>query len=68
MEDVGTGQAFKVPTLRGVWTRAPFMHTGCAQTLRDRFTAPCGGGDSHGLTSSLSASDVDDLVRYLETL
>jgi hypothetical protein len=68
MEDVGTGQAFKVPTLRGVWARAPFMHTGCAPTLRDRFTASCGGGDSHGLTSSLSANDVDDLVRYLETL
>ena len=35
--DVGTGGAFKVPSLLGVGARAPFMHDGCATTLMDRF-------------------------------
>jgi hypothetical protein len=45
------------------------MHDGCAPTLRERFGAPsCSGGERHGSTSTLSASDVDDLVAYLESL
>jgi hypothetical protein len=69
--DVGTSQAFQVPTLIGVAARAPFMHDGCAATLADRFdpTQPqCNGGDNHGKTSQLSNEDRADLVAYLETL
>ncbi|MDI1434758.1 c-type cytochrome [Polyangium sorediatum] len=66
--DVGTGKAFQVPTLMGLADRAPFMHDGCAPTLRDRFSPACGGGDKHGVTSHLSSAQVDDLVAYLETL
>lgn len=66
--DVGTGGRFQVPSLRGIGWRAPFMHNGCAGTLRDRFTAPCSGGDKHGVTSKLSATQLDDLVAYMETL
>jgi hypothetical protein len=66
--DVGTGGFFQVPSLIGVGSRAPFMHTGCAPTLRDRFGAECGGGDMHGTTSALSAGQIDDLVAYLESL
>jgi hypothetical protein len=66
--DVGTGGAFKVPSLIGVGARAPFMHTGCAATLTDRFTASCGGGDTHGKTSQLSSAQISDLVAYLQTL
>lgn len=65
--DVGTGGAFVVPSLVGVAARAPFLHDGCAPTLRDRFSA-CGGGDRHGKTSHLSSVELDDLVTYLETL
>ncbi|MEP6862817.1 MAG: cytochrome-c peroxidase [Deltaproteobacteria bacterium] len=65
--DVGTGGAFKVPSLVGVGARAPFLHDGCATTLMDRFTT-CGGGDLHGKTSQLSAAQLSDLVAYLETL
>ena len=36
-------------------------------TLRDRF-GPCGGGDLHGETSTLSEAEIDDLVAYMETL
>ena len=66
--DVGTGGAFKVPSLVGVGARAPFLHDGCAPTLADRFSPTCGGGDAHGKTSQLSPAQVSDLVAYLETL
>lgn len=67
--DVGTGGKFKVPSLIGVSARAPFMHTGCAATLRDRFTSTsCGGGDRHGTTSTLTVAQIDDLIAYLESL
>jgi len=67
--DVGTGRALQVPSLRGVASRSPFMHDGCAATLRERFTNPtCGGGEKHGSTSALSTSQIDDLVAYLESL
>ena len=69
---VGTGnQAFQVPTLIGVASRAPYMHDGCAKTLADRFDASqaaCNGGAQHGNTSQLAPSDVSDLIAYLETL
>lgn len=68
--DVGTGKQFQVPTLMGIADRAPYMHDGCAPTLRSRFdnSSACGGGDNHGVTSHLSAEQIDDLVAYLETL
>lgn len=67
--EVGTGMAFQVPSLRGIASRAPFMHDGCAATLEERFTkANCGGGDAHGVTSKLAPGEIQDLVRYLETL
>jgi hypothetical protein len=65
--DVGTGQPFQVPSLRGVAWRAPYMHDGCAATLLDRF-GPCGGGESHGHTADLTTSERADLVSYLQSL
>ncbi len=65
--DVGTGRAFQVPSLLGVGTRGPFMHDGCAATLRDRFNPAC-GGDRHGVTAQLSSGQIDDLVAYLSSL
>jgi len=67
INDVGTGGSFKTPSLLGVAARDPYLHDGCAPTLRDRFGA-CGGGDAHGSTSSLTPAQVDDLVAYLESL
>lgn len=64
--DVGTGGAFQVPTLVGVSHRLPLMHTGCASTLRERFTRDC-GGDAHG-NQALTGAEIADLVVYLETL
>lgn len=65
--NVGTGGAFKVPSLIGVGARPPYLHDGCAPTLADRFGA-CGGGDQHGHTSQLDAQNIADVVAYLETL
>lgn len=64
--DVGSGGKFQVPSLLGIGMRAPYMHDGCAKTLADRFTS-C-GGDDHGNVSDLEASQIADLVAYLETL
>lgn len=67
--DVGTsyGELLQVPSLRGIGYRAPFIHTGCATTLRDRFDPACGGA-KHGNIAGLNATDVDDLVAFLQTL
>jgi mono/diheme cytochrome c family protein len=66
--DVGTGGKFKVPSLLGIGARAPFMHTGCAATLTDRFAGLCGGGNRHGRTDHLTPAQIADLVAYLESL
>ena len=65
--DVGTGAMFQVPSLLGIGTRGPFMHNGCAPTLRDRFTPTC-GGTKHGGVSDLSATQLSDLIAYLESI
>ncbi|HVX96022.1 MAG TPA: c-type cytochrome [Polyangia bacterium] len=65
--DVGTGGQFQVPQLHGMALRAPYMHDGCAATLRDRFTVGCGGSDKHA-NGMFTDAQVDDLVAYLETL
>ncbi len=65
--DVGTGGEFQTPSLRGIAYRAPFMHDGCAATLRDRFTS-CGGDERHGEIADLSDGELDQLVAYLESL
>jgi len=68
LNDVGTNGTFKTPSLLGVGARGPWMHNGCATTLKDRFSPACGGGDKHGKTSQLSAAQIDDLTAYLESL
>jgi hypothetical protein len=68
LADVGTGGAFKVPSLVGIGARAPYMHDGCATTLRERFTSPCGGGESHGRVAHLTEAQISDLIAYLESL
>jgi hypothetical protein len=65
--DVGTGGVFQVPSLVGVSLRAPYIHTGCADTLDDRFDPSC-GGVAHGTVSHLAPDELDDLIAYLETI
>jgi hypothetical protein len=63
--DVGTGGAFQVPSLVGLGWRAPYLHDGSIGTLAARFQRPPA---RHGNTSALDATDLADLVAYLETL
>ena len=65
--DVGTGGTFKVPSLVGLAYTAPYLHDGCAATLADRFGS-CGGGDLHGVTSTLTQDQLSDLIAYLDSL
>jgi hypothetical protein len=65
--DVGTGGTFKVPSLIGLAYTAPYLHDGCAATLADRFGS-CGGGDLHGVTSTLTPDQLSDLLAYLDSL
>jgi len=64
--DVGTGIALQVPPLVGVGARGPFMHTGCAATLTERFTK-C-ATSAHGATSNLTPAEISDLVIFLSSI
>ena len=64
--DVGSGQ-LQVPGLLGLWSRAPYLHDGCAQTIAERFTSPC-HHEAHGNLTGLTADDLAALSAYLETL
>jgi mono/diheme cytochrome c family protein len=66
-EDIGKGAGTQVPSLVGVSTRAPYMHDGCAATLRDRFDPAC-GGTKHGHAEILDETALGDLIAYLESL
>ncbi|MBA3871220.1 MAG: c-type cytochrome [Anaerolineae bacterium] len=70
--DVGTGTspnekagaAFDTPTLRWLWSSAPYFHDGSAATLRDVFTMP----GAHQLIGKISLEDIDALTAYLLSL
>ena len=55
------------PTLRGLWNGGPYLHDGSAQTLLDVLTT-ANAGDQHGMTSTLTAHQLDELVAYLLSL
>ena len=75
---------FGVPSLRGIWDRAPSMlHDGRAQGLREVLCTPGhpalregetgfnerdGVPDTHGGTSHLNPREIEDLIAYLLTL
>jgi YVTN family beta-propeller protein len=56
----GALTGFNVPTLRGVWATAPYLHDGSAATLADAVRA------HQGIT--LSATELDQLSAYLQQL
>ncbi len=55
------------PTLHGLWHSAPYLHDGSATTLREVLVDK-NPGDQHGVTSTLSATELDDLIAYLRSL
>jgi hypothetical protein len=52
------------PTLHGLWRSAPYLHDGSAATLLAVLTTK-NPGDLHGVTSTLDAGELADLVAYL---
>lgn len=76
MHDVGTGSddpsekigpKFDTPTLLGSYRTAPYLHHGKAATLQEVFTT-FNRQDQHGRTQHLTATQVDDLVEFLQAL
>ncbi len=55
------------PTVLGVWASPPYLHDGSAATLLE-VISDRNVGDAHGVTSHLSAAELDDLVAYLRAL
>jgi mono/diheme cytochrome c family protein len=66
-KEIGKESATQVPSLIGVSARAPYMHDGCAPTLRDRFDPACGGTE-HGHAEILDDTQLSELIAYLESL
>ncbi len=59
----------QTPTLRHIYTSAPYLHTGEARTLRERLVDFAGDGpEAHGAVETLTEEELDDLVAYLKTL
>lgn len=75
LHDVGTGAGpdekvgpqFDTPSLRGLFATAPHLHDGSAATLKEVLKGK-NPGDRHGVTSHLTAEELDDLAAFLLTL
>jgi len=64
--DVGTGGAFKAPSLLRLATRAPYLHDGRAATLT-QVLGPT-GGSVHDVGFLLAPAERAELEAYLESL
>ena len=74
--DVGTGKddpselmepKYDTPTLLGLYRSAPYLHHGKAATLKGVLTTS-NPRDEHGVTSHLTASQIEDMVEFLLAL
>ncbi len=63
----GSGEAMDTPTLVEVWQTGPYLHDGRAATMRQVLTT-YNPSDQHGITSNLNASELDDLVEYVNSI
>ena len=75
LHDVGTLTAasgggltgLSTPSLRGVWSSPPYLHDGAAATLHEVVTVR-NQSDRHGVTSTLTPIELDQLVEYIQSL
>jgi len=73
--DIGTGgdsderkgPDFDTPSLRGIFSTAPYLHDGRAATIKEVLTTH-NSADQHGSTSTLTQDEIDDLVAFLQSL
>ena len=62
-----TADEYDTPTLLELWRTGPYMHDGSAATMNDVLTKG-NKGDKHGVTSHLSAGQIEDLAAFLMSL
>ena len=68
--DVGTGKGreegleFDTPTLVEVWRTRPYLYDGRAVTIKEVLTK-YNKGDKHGMTSTLSEQEINDLAEFV---
>ena len=60
-------KAFDTPTLIEAWRTAPYLHDGRAATIRELLTT-YNKGDTHGKTSDLNESEINDLAEFVLSL
>lgn len=71
--DVGTLAAsddsilFDTPHLNNIYSSAPYLHDGRAQTLEEIWTI-YGKTEMHGAVNDLTKMDLNDLIEFLKTL
>lgn len=56
---------FDTPTLRGLWSSAPYLHDGVVLTLEELFTRT---DPIHSIADRLSAEQLNDLIAFLLSL
>jgi|GEM_PF-2796894 len=67
VDGVGTGIApINVTSLIGLWSTAPYLHDGTAETLLDVLLQNT--SDEHGVTSGLTTEELDQIVAYLQSI
>jgi cytochrome c peroxidase len=67
-EDVGSGGAFKVPSLRSVSRTGPYFHDGRYRTLEQAVRAMWEYVQKAGTSETLTDDDIRDLVEFLKVL
>ncbi len=73
LADVGTlavtddSILFDTPHLNNIYSSAPYLHDGRAETLEEIWTI-YGQDDKHGLVNDMSKIQLNDLVDYLKSL
>ncbi len=58
---------FDTPTLKGVWATAPYLHDGSAATIKEVLTNR-NTTDLHGKVSTLSKSELNNLMAYIQQI
>jgi YVTN family beta-propeller protein len=62
-----TIRKFDTPHLNNIYQKAPFLHDGKAATLEEIWTR-YGTTEKHGAVNDLAKEQLNDLIRYLESL
>ena len=67
-EDIGSGGAFNVPSLRGLANTAPYFHDGRYANLRALIPAKLDYLKKLGSTETFTDDEIEDLLVYLNLL